>query len=302
MATYNRAQYIVESLRSIQNQTFHDWECLIIDDGGTDNTLEIITPLLKSDSRFKYFKRTNDYLKGLPGSRNYGLDIAIGDFIIFFDDDDIVHPLNLELCCNELNSNNVSYCRYLREVFYGEFNLQFDLSTNYDFFFMDEKNILQVLNYQLPLNSCAVLWKKECFLNQRYVEHLKYSEEWELYSRILTSGIKGISIEKTLFYGRKHLNSVTGDFNTKNPQSRKSHTDAIILVINDLKNKKLLSHSITRYFIATSYNFKEFQLFEKIIAALKLSFFDKIKWSFFYYSLLFRLPLHKLKKKIVQKL
>ena len=62
MATYNRAQFIVETLISIQNQTFENWECLIIDDGGTDNTVEVISPILKTDSRFSYQKRTKSYI------------------------------------------------------------------------------------------------------------------------------------------------------------------------------------------------------------------------------------------------
>lgn len=302
LATYNRAQFIVESLLSIQNQTFSDWECLIINDGGTDNTLEVITPLLEKDSRFKYYKRNNKYLKGLPGTRNFGLDIAKGDFFIFYDDDDIVHPQNLELCVFELSQNNVSYCRYLREVFFGEFKLEFDMSKKYNSFFIDEKDILRVLNYELPFNSCAVLWKKQCFKNYRYVEHLKYSEEWELYSRILTSGIKGISIEKTLFYGRKHINSVTGDFINHNPESRKSYIEAILLVLKDLKGKKLLSYSIIRYFVGISRNFKEFNLFKKILDLLELSLFAKIKWQLIYYSLYIRMPLHRIKKQLKNRL
>ena len=88
MATYNRAQFIMETLNSIKNQTYKNWECLIIDDGGSDNTEDVIAPLLKKDTRFKFLKRTDKYLKGLPGCRNYGLDVAQGDYIIFFDDDD----------------------------------------------------------------------------------------------------------------------------------------------------------------------------------------------------------------------
>ena len=76
MATYNRAHFIVETLRSIQNQIFESWQCLIIDDGGTDNTLEIITSILNKDSRFKFLKRPDNYKKGLPGCRNYGIDLV----------------------------------------------------------------------------------------------------------------------------------------------------------------------------------------------------------------------------------
>ena len=63
MATYNRAHFIVETLISIQNQTYSEFECLIIDDGGTDNTLEVITPILNKDLRFKSLKRPDNYKK-----------------------------------------------------------------------------------------------------------------------------------------------------------------------------------------------------------------------------------------------
>ena len=75
MATYNRAHFIVETLESIQTQSFKDWECLIIDDGATDDTNEIINPILKEDHRFQFLKRPESYKKGLPGCRNFGLDI-----------------------------------------------------------------------------------------------------------------------------------------------------------------------------------------------------------------------------------
>ena len=116
MATYNRAQYIVESIKSIQDQTLEDWECIIVDDGGTDNTEEVLESLLNKDKRFKYLKRTSKYQKGLPGSRNYGLDEAKGDYIIFFDDDDIAHPQNLEICVHELSNKDISFCRYIRKI------------------------------------------------------------------------------------------------------------------------------------------------------------------------------------------
>ena len=56
MATYNRAHFIVETLDSIRNQTFQDWECIIIDDGGTDNTKEVIRTYLENHHcRYAFF-------------------------------------------------------------------------------------------------------------------------------------------------------------------------------------------------------------------------------------------------------
>lgn len=289
MATYNRSRFIVETLKSINKQTFKDWECLIIDDGSFDNTQEVIAPIVDNDYRFQYLKRPYNYLKGLPGCRNYGLDTAKGEFVIFFDDDDIVHPQNLELCVLELSNNNVKFCRYIRDVFFGEFDYEFSYSKEYSSFFIDANDIEKILKNELPFNSCAVMWKKECFINNRFVEHLMYAEEWELYSRLISSGITGISIDKCLFYGRKHPDSNTGEFYNDNPIRKKSKKDAILLVVQNLKEKNLITDSLLHYFIQMSLDYKEYKLFQKIEEIIQLPTFYKLKWRLFFLILPLRL-------------
>ena len=298
MATFNRAHFILETIFSIQNQTYLEWECLIIDDGGTDNTPEVIAPILEQDNRFKYKKRTAEYRKGLPGCRNYGLDLAEGNYIIFFDDDDIVHPQNLELCVKELKQEKFSFCRYERAVFFNDFNYSFDYSKIYSSFEITMNDVEKLLNHELPFNSCAVMWKRRCFEQNRFVEHLMYAEEWELYSRILSFGAKGISINKFLFYGRKHPNSNTGEFFQNSPVRRTSQADAIILVVQNLKEKQLLSNSLIQHLITFSIGFKEYNLFNQILRILDLGLLGKLKWKLFYISYPLRLPIYKLKKKI----
>ena len=296
MATYNRANFIVESLLSIQAQTYGDWECLIIDDGGNDKTTAVIAPILEKDDRFKFIKRPDTYLKGLPGCRNYGLDLAQGDYIIFFDDDDIAHPQNLELCVSELIDDTISFCRYIREVFVNEFDYKYDYSKIYSSFYVDINDVEKMLKNELQFNSCAVMWKKSCFEKNRFVEKLMYAEEWELYSRIVSSGFVGISIDKTLFYGRKHPESNTGEYDRKNPIRKESYAEAILLVVKNLKEKKLLTYSLKRYFIALSLDFEEYNLFERILNILELSTFEKVKWQLFYAVLPLRLKIHRAKK------
>ncbi|KUO69203.1 MAG: glycosyl transferase family 2 [Lutibacter sp. BRH_c52] len=301
MATYNRAHFIAESLLSIQNQTFLDWECLIIDDGGTDHTTEIITPILEQDSRFKYTKRSDHYLKGIPGCRNYGLDLAKGEFIIFFDDDDIAHPQNLELCVLELKDPAISFCRYVREVFVNDFNYQFDYSKTYTSFYIDKNDIERMLKNELQFNSCAVMWKAVCFEANRYIEKLMFAEEWELYSRIVSSGHRGISINKTLFYGRKHMQSNTGEYDRKNAFRKASYAEAIVLVVKNLREKQLLTYALKRYFMAFSIGFKEYDVFKKILNILELPTFEKIKWQIFYAILPLRLNIYRMNKALKKK-
>jgi glycosyltransferase involved in cell wall biosynthesis len=237
-------------------------------------------------------------MKGLPGCRNYGLDLAKGDYIIFFDDDDIAHPQNLECCVEELAKDSIWFCRYIREVFFEDFDYNFDYSKDYTSFYIDKKDIEQMLNNKLQFNSCAVMWKKQCFEKHRYVEHLMYAEEWELYSRIVSSGFNGISINKSLFYGRKHYHSNTGEFYGNNPVRRKSNADAIVLVVQNLKQKQLLTYSLKRYFIAIALDFEEYNLFETLLNTFDLTTFGKMKWQIFYVILPIRLRIHRFKRAI----
>jgi len=287
MATYNRAHFIEETLLSIKNQTYQNWECLIIDDGGTDNTLNVIKPFLKQDQRFRFFKRLDIYEKGLPGCRNYGLDIANGNFIIFFDDDDIAHPLNLELCVKELEDSTIYFCRYQRNVFNGKFKASFDYSKEYKKFCIDIKKLPEMLTNELPFNSCVVMWRKECFKIHRFKETLMYAEEWELYSRILSDGYKGISIDKCLFYGRKHSNSNTGEFYSGSPIRIASKKEAIWLVVQNLVNKQLLSSSLLKYLAGYAISFRDLKLLNDILTISKTTSKNKLYLKLKFHLFLF---------------
>jgi GalNAc5-diNAcBac-PP-undecaprenol beta-1,3-glucosyltransferase len=300
MATYNRAHFIKETLFSIQNQSFSNWECLIIDDGGDDNTKEVITPIIKTNNRFQFLKRPNIYAKGLPGCRNYGLDLAKGDFVIFFDDDDILHPDNLKIGVAVLESNNTDFCHYQKQ----SFEIKKPIFTNNPVTIkqsLTKENIEKVITQEIGLASCTVLWKKECFASIRFNESLMYAEEWECYSRIISEDFKGVVINTVLYYNRKHTNSNTGEFFTNNPIRRASQADAIVLVLQNIKDKHLLTDALTRYFITSSIGFKEFNLFNRIMKIMDLRILQKLKWFFFYKSYPIRLPIYKMKKKIKNK-
>ncbi|GHC59967.1 Glycosyltransferase involved in cell wall bisynthesis [Ulvibacter litoralis] len=276
MATYNRAHFIVETLAAIQKQTHINWECLIIDDGGTDNTLEVISPILEVDPRFSFLKRPNSYGKGLPGCRNYGIDTATGDYIIFFDDDDIPHPQNLEICLNELKDSSFKFCRYLRAVFFGEFDYKFDSKNSFGKVTFTHNDLSKMIDHTISFNSCAVLWSKSCFEKNRFNETLMYAEEWECYSRILSEKIKGVCIEKTLFYGRKHANSNTGEFWKKNPVRQNSKKEAIRLIMENLRAKNLLTSYLFTYLSGLAISFRDRRLIDDIIKRVGLSLRQKI--------------------------
>ena len=79
---YNQAQYLDECLQSVLNQTYQNWECIIVNDGSPDNTHEIAESYCRKDARFKYFYKENG---GLSSARNAGISISNGEFIQFLD-------------------------------------------------------------------------------------------------------------------------------------------------------------------------------------------------------------------------
>jgi glycosyltransferase involved in cell wall biosynthesis len=86
---FNKDVFLPKTLDSILSQTFKNWECIIVDDGSSDHSLEIIETYLNNDRRFKLYKRPEEFKKGANVCRNYALDKAKGDYLIFFDSDDL---------------------------------------------------------------------------------------------------------------------------------------------------------------------------------------------------------------------
>ena len=94
--TYNRAHLISETLDSILVQTYPNWECIVVDDGSTDTTADVMREYIKKDSRFQYHQRPDNKKKGPNSCRNYGFELSQGECIKWFDSDDIMLPYLLE--------------------------------------------------------------------------------------------------------------------------------------------------------------------------------------------------------------
>ncbi|MDR0799420.1 MAG: glycosyltransferase family 2 protein [Dysgonamonadaceae bacterium] len=86
---YNQVQYLNYTLQSVLNQTYTNWECIVVNDGSTDETEKIALEWTKKDPRFRYIQKTNG---GQSTARNAGLQAAQGDFIQFLDGDDLIEP------------------------------------------------------------------------------------------------------------------------------------------------------------------------------------------------------------------
>jgi glycosyltransferase involved in cell wall biosynthesis len=111
---YNYGGYISETLDSLLKQTYGNWEAIIVDDGSTDNTKEIVADYVRGDNRFIYIFQDN---KGPSTARNVGVNAATGDFIQFLDADDRLQTdkfdVQLKFLLNNVNVDVVyGDCRY----------------------------------------------------------------------------------------------------------------------------------------------------------------------------------------------
>ena len=107
--TYNREKLIMESIKSILNQTYYNIEVILVDDGSTDNTKKVIRQI--KDKRFRYIKLRKN--KGASVARNIGIKRAFGNFITFQDSDDFFHSDKLEKQINNLRKykSDFDFCK-----------------------------------------------------------------------------------------------------------------------------------------------------------------------------------------------
>ncbi len=225
MPAYNAEKYIKEAIDSILNQTFKDFEFIIIDDGSTDGTKEIISSY--QESRIKLLE--NDKNLGLVGSLNKGLQIARGEYIARMDADDIALPERLEKQVDFLDKNQDI-------VLVGSWIDSFDEESKDHFiveFASDPIIIKWLMVTKNQLAHASVVFRKEIIEREGgYSNKYEHAEDYELWSRLLKN-YKIANIPEVLLKHRIHGESVS--------VKRESHNKQIGNV------KELVYENIKRY-------------------------------------------------------
>lgn len=105
--TFNKAELAVETLKSIANQSYTNWECIVVDDGSDAKAFKILNDFVASNQKFSLYKRPAQATKGANACRNYGLSLAKGKYIQFFDSDDIMLEYCLKRRIETLEKNDL---------------------------------------------------------------------------------------------------------------------------------------------------------------------------------------------------
>lgn len=248
---YNRISLIEETLRSIQNQSYTNWECILVDDHSTDGTYSFLQGFVKLDSRFKLFSRPNFLLKGANACRNYGFNKSKGLYVKWYDSDDIMLEKHLETAVNTLESSSYNFV-VVDSVNFNH-NTGEILGRHYNWLRDDLKiSALNFANYSNAWTTLDFVAIRDT-LNITFDERLKSGQEYNFFVRFLIDYVKGQGhfIDEILSHRRIHRDSIGNRYSNLNAKSKlKERLDVEYLTLKAIEESK--NKSIISFFLKTS--------------------------------------------------
>ncbi len=205
---YNVEKYLTECIESIINQTYKNIEILLINDGSTDNSGRICDEYSKKDERIKVIYKENG---GLSEARNYGIDIANGEYIAFVDSDDYISDMFIENLYKAIIENNteVSQCNFTKvtdtneEIEKRGYNDKIKIKSGYEMI----KDLYT--NHWENIVAWNKLYSKKLFENLRYPVGKIHEDEFTIYKILYVTKSVAI-VEENLYKYRQNVNSIMG--------------------------------------------------------------------------------------------
>ena len=200
--TYNQAHYILESIRSVLNQTYPDFELIVVDDGSTDETPQSLA--LINDIRLQVIRQAN---KGLSAARNAGIKESTAPLITFLDSDDFFFPDKLAVLSKYLNNHpNIGL------VSGGTQYIDQDGHQINQNIKSLENLTLSTLLVSNPVCVSAIMMRRS-WIDQvgLFDETLKACEDWDLWQRLAYTGCQFASVEHIVVAYRYHVGQMTNE-------------------------------------------------------------------------------------------
>lgn len=212
--TYNREKFIERTLRSIQNQTFSDFEVIIVDDCSQDNTIDVIAPFLK-DQRFQLIQNPENYERAK--SRNRGMNLAKGNFLTLLDSDDLMYE-NCLLDAHQFATVNREF-----KFFRNYFEMVDEMGTVLKKFAQSvTENQIAKLAKENFISCIGVFTHREIYKNIFFDEDRRIivSEDWEYWLRVRAAYKLG-TIKKINCAFTQHPNRSMATFDAESIEKRK---------------------------------------------------------------------------------
>lgn len=195
MPTFNRAEYLAEAIDSWLKQTYKNFELIVVSDGCTDSTPELMEYFTKKDPRVKYHYRKEN--KGIAYTRNEAINYTKGNFIAVADSDDLVLPKKLSKSLKRLKDTGADF------VYGSYFKMDVDGRSSGIQMPPHKVTIEQIIdNAAFPHTS--IVAKKKCFIDNPYREHLIYNDDSFLILDFYKAKYKWSRINEPLTMVRYH--------------------------------------------------------------------------------------------------
>ena len=199
---YNAEQFLDETLESVLSQTYENWECIIVNDGSTDNTESIAKKWCEKDARFCYFYKENS---GVSDTRNLGIKEARGEYIAFLDADDLYMPNFLEICLENLVEKDVDLVAPKMLEFWDVQNEVIEDEDKKDYLYRGKEGIALFLHSNRI--TMALLCKKSVMDEVGGFTWHKKAEDLHCWLKVLFAGYKIYRLGEYYAYRRMHNNS-----------------------------------------------------------------------------------------------
>jgi glycosyltransferase involved in cell wall biosynthesis len=238
---YNIATHVSQCIESVLSQTYTDFELLLINDGSTDDTLQICEQFAAKDARVAVYTHAN---RGVSYTRNRGIDLAQGDYIMFIDGDDWVEANMLELLLQSIDINTTPVSGMIHErkgkVFENDFFKNLIVTRQLDY---DGNTVHNLFPSSVLSSPCCKLYNRSILIdyNIKFEEHLSYQEDLIFNLNYLRYVPKITIVPAFSYHYVEHETSSSSRFHP--------HLDQSVTQVHQLLEYLFTTHSKTKSFL-----------------------------------------------------
>lgn len=250
VTVFNLENYIADCILSLKKQSLHDFDALIINDGSTDKSVEVIKNSIIDDKRFRLINQAN---LGVSAARNRALDESTSDYLMFVDGDDYLSEHCLKVAFSSISTNDIVVFDYKKIKNNVVIN-----NSRFDKKILNEKDsyLLAIESITLEPNPWGKLYRKIVFNNIRYPEGIQY-EDYAVCYKIFENR-KVIFIEDQLYYYRVRDGSIMRSFNRERIRDKQKIINDMLSYIDyahaDAKLKRSFNNSYLFHFVFVTSN------------------------------------------------
>lgn len=202
---YNASRFIAEAIKSVQAQTFGDWELIVVNDGSIDNTAEIVQSF--NDARIRLISQAN---QGRGPARARAMRMTRGEYIAFLDADDLWEPEMLEMCTSTFRTHPEAGLVHTNWRYLDEFGNE---STKPSYWQPWRGDVLDRLILDLPFITSVVMTKRKILEKAGLLEEdTQVIDDWDIWLSLALAGCRFECVDRPLAWYRRHSSNSTHNY------------------------------------------------------------------------------------------